>query len=61
MSLPAKMRAVEIASPGGPEVLNPVVRPVPQPKTVEVLINVAAAGVNRPYVLQRMGLYPVPP
>ncbi len=55
------MRAVEIASPGGPEVLKPVERALPQPKAGEVLIKVAAAGVNRPDVLQRMGLYPVPP
>lgn len=61
MSLPSKMRAVEVSKPGGPEVLKPVERPVPQPKPGEILIRVAAAGVNRPDVLQRMGLYPVPP
>ena len=55
------MRAVEIAKPGGPEVLQPVQRPVPQPKANEILVKVAAAGVNRPDVLQRMGLYAVPP
>lgn len=55
------MRAVEIATPGGPEVLKPVQRPVPQPKAGEILIKVAAAGVNRPDVLQRKGLYAVPP
>ena len=55
------MRAVEIAKPGGPEELKPVQRPVPQPKAGEVLIKVAAAGVNRPDVLQRMGHYAVPP
>ena len=58
---PREMRAVEIARPGGPEVLTPVVRPVPAPKANEILIKVAAAGVNRPDVLQRSGNYPVPP
>ena len=61
MSLPSKMRAVEVSAPGGPEVLKPVERPVPSPRAGEILIRVAAAGVNRPDVLQRMGLYPVPP
>jgi len=61
MSLPSKMRAVEIAKPGGPEVLTPVERPLPSPKPNEILVKVAAAGVNRPDVLQRMGLYAVPP
>src|SRR5215213_5213599 len=55
------MRAVEIAQPGGPEVLKPAERPKPSPKSGEILIKVAAAGVNRPDVLQRMGMYPVPP
>jgi NADPH2:quinone reductase len=55
------MRAVEITKPGGPEVLQPVDRPVPVPKENEILIKVAAAGVNRPDVLQRTGNYPVPP
>lgn len=55
------MRAVEVSTPGGPEVLKPVERPVPSPKGSEILIKVAAAGVNRPDVLQRMGLYAVPP
>ena len=55
------MRAVEISKPGGPEVLTPVDRPKPQPKENEILVKVAAAGVNRPDVLQRMGNYPVPP
>ncbi|HVC12703.1 MAG TPA: alcohol dehydrogenase catalytic domain-containing protein, partial [Burkholderiales bacterium] len=54
------MRAVEIARPGGPEVLTPAERAVPAPKANEILVKVAAAGVNRPDVLQRMGLYPVP-
>ena len=61
MNLPAKMRAVEIAKPGGLEVLTPVERPVPSPKPNEILVKVAAAGVNRPDILQRMGLYAVPP
>ena len=61
MTLPAKMRAVEVSAPGGPEVLKPVERPLPQPKAGEMLIKVAAAGVNRPDILQRMGLYAVPP
>ena len=55
------MRAVEISKPGGPDVLKPVERPQPQPKPNEILIKVAAAGVNRPDVLQRSGNYPVPP
>ena len=61
MTLPSKMRAVEVSTPGGPEVLKPVERPVPAPKPHEILIKVAAAGVNRPDVLQRQGHYPVPP
>ncbi len=55
------MRAVEIKQPGGPEVLQPVERPRPVPKPNEILVKVAAAGVNRPDVLQRMGNYAVPP
>ncbi|MCL6740597.1 NAD(P)H-quinone oxidoreductase [Sphingomonas sp. RB56-2] len=54
------MRVVEIASPGGPEQLRPASRPTPRPGKDEVLIKVAAAGVNRPDVLQRMGVYPPP-
>lgn len=61
MSLPAKMRAVEISQPGGPEVLKPSERALPQPRPHEILVKVAAAGVNRPDILQRMGLYAVPP
>lgn len=61
MQLPSKMRAVEVSKPGGPEVLQLVERPLPVPKAGELLVKVAAAGVNRPDVLQRMGLYPVPP
>ncbi len=55
------MRAVEITTPGEPEVLKLGTRPDPQAKAGEVLIKVAAAGVNRPDVLQRKGNYPVPP
>ncbi|MBA4762746.1 NAD(P)H-quinone oxidoreductase [Sphingomonas sp.] len=60
-SLPDRMTAIDPAQPGGPEVLVPVERPVPVPRADEVLIRVAAAGVNRPDVLQRMGGYPPPP
>ena len=55
------MRCIEIAKPGGPEVLVPAERPSPVPKAHEILVKVAAAGVNRPDVLQRMGRYAVPP
>lgn len=55
------MRAVEITRPGGPEVLRLVTRPKPQPGPGEVLVRVAAAGVNRPDVTQRLGFYPPPP
>ena len=61
MPLPSKMRAVEVSTPGGPEVLRPVERPLPSPKPSEILVKVAAAGVNRPDILQRTGNYPVPP
>lgn len=59
--LPATMRAIDPEAPGGPEVLTPVERAVPRPAEGEVLIRVAAAGVNRPDVLQRQGNYPPPP
>ena len=55
------MKCIEISKPGGPEVLVPAERPAPAPKANEILVKVAAAGVNRPDVLQRMGKYPVPP
>ena len=55
------MNAVEIAQPGGPDVLRPCQRQVPQPKSGEMLVRVNASGVNRPDVLQRKGLYPMPP
>src|SRR5882672_2424303 len=55
------MKCIEISRPGGPEVLVPAERPAPAPKANEILVKVAAAGVNRPDVLQRLGKYPVPP
>src|SRR5207245_10259693 len=55
------MTAIEIARPGGPEVLRPMRRPVPRPARGEVLVAVAAAGVNRADTLQRQGVYPPPP
>jgi len=55
------MRCVEISKPGGPEVLVPAERPDPVPKAHEILIKVAAAGVNRPDVQQRLGKYAPPP
>jgi putative PIG3 family NAD(P)H quinone oxidoreductase len=55
------MRAIEISEPGGPEVLLPVTRPVPVPSAEDILIKVAAAGVNRPDALQRAGAYAPPP
>ena len=60
-SVPQQMTAIDPEVPGGPEVLIPVQRPVPQPGAGEVLIRVAAAGVNRPDVVQRLGAYPPPP
>lgn len=60
MSLPTTMNAIEIETPGGPEVLKPVTRPVPEIGENEVLIKTAIAGVNRPDCLQRMGGYPPP-
>ncbi|USU10102.1 NAD(P)H-quinone oxidoreductase [Sphingomonadaceae bacterium OTU29MARTA1] len=59
--LPQMMQAIDPEAPGGPEVLRLVERPVPQPGAGEVLIRVAAAGVNRPDVLQRKGGYAPPP
>jgi len=61
MSLPARMKAVAISRPGDPDVLEVVERPLPVPREGEVLIEVAAAGVNRPDVFQRKGAYPAPP
>jgi NADPH2:quinone reductase len=54
------MTTIGIRQPGGPEVLMPQSRPVPEPAAGEILVKVNAAGVNRPDVMQRMGLYPPP-
>jgi NADPH2:quinone reductase len=59
--IPATMTAIGIREPGGPEVLVAEIRPVPRPGSEELLVRVAAAGVNRPDVLQRQGGYPPPP
>ena len=59
--LPAQMTVIGISKPGGPEVLLPETRPVPAPGAGELLVKVAAAGVNRPDVAQRSGSYPPPP
>ena len=61
MTVPASMRIIEAAQPGGPEVLRPASAVVPAPRPDEVLIRVLAAGVNRPDVAQRSGSYPPPP
>ena len=60
-NIPATQAVIEIKAPGGPEMLVPATRPVPEPKAGEVLIRIAAAGVNRADCLQRMGRYPMPP
>jgi NADPH2:quinone reductase len=60
-ALPATMMCVEIKKPGGPEALVPATRPVPKPAAGEVLLKVAATGVNRPDLAQRAGTYPPPP
>ena len=60
MTVPATMKAIQIRTAGGPEVLEPTERPVPQAAKGEVLIKVAAAGVNGPDLMQRKGLYPPP-
>ncbi len=59
--IPSTMRAIDPETPGGPEVLVIVERPMPTPGDGEVLIKVAAAGINRPELLQRAGMYPPPP
>ncbi len=59
--IPTHMTAIGIKAPGGPEMLVPEERPVPQPGKGEILVKVAAAGVNRPDVMQRQGSYPPPP
>jgi len=61
MTVPARMTAIAIREPGKPEVLVPQERDTPAPKQGEVLVKVAAAGVNRPDVMQREGKYPPPP
>ena len=61
MPPPASMQVIEIAAPGGPDMLRRAERPVPAPRADEVLIRVTAAGVNRPDIMQRMGKYPPPP
>ena len=61
MSIPARMTAIAIREPGPPDVLVPQERDVPAPKGGEVLVKIAAAGVNRPDVMQREGKYPPPP
>jgi NADPH:quinone reductase len=61
LALPDHMRCVIITEPGGPEVLRPAQRPLPIPGPDELLVAVAAAGVNRPDTLQRRGLYNPPP
>ncbi|HBR27788.1 MAG TPA: NAD(P)H-quinone oxidoreductase, partial [Rhizobiales bacterium] len=58
--LPTTMTVIEAKGAGGPEVLVPAMRPLPAPGPGEILIEVKAAGINRPDVLQRQGLYPPP-
>jgi NADPH:quinone reductase-like Zn-dependent oxidoreductase len=60
-ALPATMTAIGIKAAGGPDMLVSEQRPAPVPGAGEILVKVAAAGVNRPDVMQRMGLYPPPP
>ena len=60
-SVPATMSCIEITTPGAPDVLKRATRPTPKPGPGELLVKVAAAGVNRPDVLQRYGKYPPPP
>jgi putative PIG3 family NAD(P)H quinone oxidoreductase len=59
--VPETMTAIEISTPGGPDVLKPRPMPTPKPAAGQILVKVAAAGVNRPDVMQRAGLYPPPP
>jgi NADPH:quinone reductase len=61
MPVPSRMTAIAIRAPGGPEALVPEERPVAAPGEGEILVKVTAAGVNRPDVMQRQGLYPPPP
>src|SRR6187402_1172418 len=59
-NLPASMNVIEISKPGPPNVLMPAQRPLPVPKAGELLVKVAATGVNGPDMMQRKGLYPAP-
>lgn len=59
--IPETMTAITVTKPGGPDVLEPITLPVPQPGPGEVLVRVDAAGVNRPDIMQRQGNYPPPP
>src|SRR4029077_8908007 len=61
MPIPEQMRYIDLAEPGGPEMLTLATGPGPRPQSGEVLIRVAAAGINRPDILQRTGNYPPPP
>lgn len=61
MTLPTQMMAIEIREAGTPDVLTPGTRPVPEPGADEVLVRIMAAGVNRPDIAQRKGVYPPPP
>lgn len=61
MTLPHNMTVIEISAPGAPDVLKPATRSVDKPAPGEILIKVAAAGINRPDVFQRKGSYPPPP
>ncbi|MER2535689.1 MAG: NAD(P)H-quinone oxidoreductase [Rhizobiaceae bacterium] len=60
-AIPATMTAIAITEPGGPDVLKPITRAVPMPAGGDILVRVRAAGVNRPDVAQRKGVYPPPP
>ena len=60
-TVPETMTAIEIATPGGPDVLKPRTIPTPKPGAGQILVKVAAAGVNRPDLMQRIGAYPPPP
>lgn len=59
-NLPQTIKVIEMSGPGGPDVLRPAERPMPVPQSGEILVKVAAAGVNGPDLMQRKGLYPAP-
>jgi NADPH2:quinone reductase len=61
VTLPTIMQHIAVTGPGGPEVMHLAGAPVPHPAAGEILVQVQAAGVNRPDVLQRQGRYPMPP